>query len=124
MVIKSITFQQTFPTGIQYQNQRLGMEIDITPQDDIQAVFLHAKNTVEEIFKAMNPHVGEVHTYSTLPSETIDPEADAKIKAELEVVKNKMIAAKTFAEAEEIFKTGGFSFNIELKQILNDKKNA
>jgi hypothetical protein len=63
MTIKTITFQQTFPTG-PYMNQRLGVEIELEPEDyqhgEVKAVhdtFQFAKATVENAFKAMNPEV-------------------------------------------------------------------
>lgn len=121
MTITKLTFQQTFPTGL-YMNQKLGMEIDITPQDDIQGVFIHAKNTVEEIFKAMNPHVGEVHTYSTIPPyfspEKVDPIVDEEISARFEETKNKIRSAKTLEEKEAILSLSEFKFNLELKAIV------
>lgn len=73
MTIKTITFQQTFPTG-PYMNQRLGVEIGIDeldiiePQSDgstriytmehlAKEAFHRAKAIVDEAFKSMNPSI-------------------------------------------------------------------
>lgn len=74
MTIKTITFQQTFPTG-QFQNQKLGVEIGIdeidympTPnpdgtktlyskQDVAERTFMIAKKIVNETFEKLNPGI-------------------------------------------------------------------
>lgn len=66
MTIKTITFQQTFPTGM-YMNQRLGVEMEITDvdyaacndQEDVvvKVAFDTAKKLINDAFHAMNPGV-------------------------------------------------------------------
>lgn len=111
-----------------YLNEYIGYEETIpdgSSDEEALAATDRLRKLAERSHKEKYPHLYTEDGRPVIVKQvTDDPEADAKIKAELEVVKNKMIAAKTFGEAEEIFKTGGFSFNIELKQILNDKKNA
>jgi hypothetical protein len=56
MTIKTITFQQTFPTGL-YANQKLGIEIDVSDcsRSTIDEMYQYAMDKVNSAFKAINP---------------------------------------------------------------------
>ena len=53
---RRIIFQQTFPTGL-YQNQKLGIEIDLDGNEEVDEVFAMAKKVVNDAFVALNPQI-------------------------------------------------------------------
>lgn len=103
----------------------LSAESPVAPEENPLEEFKKVRDVLFESFGAINPTIQINPEYAHLmgsQTETIDPIVDQEITAQFESIKNKMLAAKTKSEAEEIFKTSGFPFNVELKQILNDKK--
>lgn len=83
MQIKTITFQQTFPTG-PYMNQKLGVEIEIgehdfgykgqptSPEEAAKLYFQEAKKIVNDAFHAMNPSV-DLHDLGLTPHQGQHP---------------------------------------------------
>lgn len=97
----------------------LSVECPIAPGEDAVEEFKKARTVLHEAFNSMNQSgYAPATDYNTGQKEAID----AEINASFELTKSKMIAAPTKEEAAQIFESGGFPFNTELKQILNDKK--
>lgn len=57
--IKTLTFQEVYPTGSQYLNQRLGMEISYVEGQDPLEIYKEAKRITDEAHKAMYPQLYE-----------------------------------------------------------------
>jgi hypothetical protein len=66
---EKIIFMQTFPTG-NYENQKLGIEIQLDDLDDPIQVYSQAKQIVNDAFNAMNP--GLYIQYATPTPEAYD----------------------------------------------------
>jgi hypothetical protein len=111
-----------------YLNEYIGFEESIPDNwTDEQALAMadRLRKLAERSHKEQYPHLytesGLPVIVKQVPDDRIK-ELDAEIEKLLIEAKEKMLAAKTKKEAEKIFQDAGFPFNLELKQILNDKK--
>lgn len=102
----------------------LSAECPVTPEEKEIEEFKKVRDVLLESFRGLNPTLQinpEYVHFMSSGTEVIDPVVDQEITAQFESIKNRMMGAKTHSEANEIFKASGFPFNVELKQILNDK---
>lgn len=62
MTIEKVTYQKAFATG-PFLQEKIGIEIFVTPDDDADMVFKMAKDRVDAWHKEANPHLYQEETY-------------------------------------------------------------
>lgn len=107
MTVEKIYFEELFPTGM-YANQRLGIEISISPEDSILQAYKYAKAEVNESFKAINPEA-IVKEAATGRLVSVDDALDGVIPVQ-QVVKFDIQAEveNTIAEIEKCTEIDGY----------------
>lgn len=124
MKIERISYQQLFPTG-QFQNQKLGIEVTPSENDDPQAVFSKLKGMIEYCFKAMNPEIPITPTdFNTGETAAVTVQVEPKTPKEQQIASTKeAILTCTSLKSLEIFKKLVDRENIkELHEAFNKKK--
>lgn len=66
MKAKSISYQQTNPTG-NFANERIGIEIELSEGDTPEEAFAYAKEMVEKIHRENNPQLYGAQHKETIP---------------------------------------------------------
>lgn len=64
MNLKTVSYQKIFPTGMMYLNHKIGVEIELSPDDNPDDAFQLAKQTVERWNIESNPGMAAAIAYS------------------------------------------------------------
>lgn len=64
MNLKTVSYQKIYPTGINYLNHRIGVEIELSPDDNPDDAFQLARQTVERWNIESNPMMAAAIAYS------------------------------------------------------------
>jgi hypothetical protein len=117
MKVTSITFQQTFPTGL-YANQKIGIEIEPEEGEYLLGVYDYAKLIVNEAFNRLNPDLNytpQAADFNTGEPAVVQVEkqgedqrigvlvADINSCTELKVLESYKILAKTKPELTDAY---------------------
>jgi hypothetical protein len=99
MKIEKIFYQKTFPTAIQYANERLGVEVSLSEGDNAAQAFKEAKALVDEMHSQMNPRPStNIGDEAIVPSDYNKGQVPVVDHKHLDEVEEKIMAATTMEQ--------------------------
>lgn len=94
MKIEKITYQRLFPLGI-YQNERIGIEVQVDEGENPAEIFLKAKEQVMQFFKETNPEL-----YARVTEEPITQIENAPVLDRVELLAKDILSCTDLRVAE------------------------